>query len=516
MKIVISILILLLFVSPVSAWWNTDYANRREIQINNTLGSELTYYQVYINLTSNPINSTSLKIVNESSETIVPHWQETIVDNNCTELWFNATFLNANSWINETYYIYYNNLNASISSNGTNTFMFFDDFNNLNKWTVSGSPSVSNGVLTIPSGTGITSTIGFTEQIIIKADLKNSYGIVFGLSESTITVSSWAASEWFGNIYFRDADSLVYGLDIDGWGNNIYTIGTDGTAYHKFNAFYGIYLSYYKDDIYKGIGDVSATINIEYLSIMNYGNGGTTGYAKIIFVRKYTAIEPFLTYGAEETMFIPPIPTNLSYSRGFFWVNHTWDAGTGNVTDFYNVFHNGIWTNDSSNTYYNSGNIGDEGYSEILIYAYNNSGDGTLSDGYITQNISAPPYTPPPTPVNLNYTKGLYWVNHTWDAGSGVDTDSYNVSHNGTWANGSTNTYFNSGDVGRNGISTIIVYAYNGILSEGYITQTISTQQGIDYERKMSDNDIKSFYYPFMGIFFIFLLLGVVRYIASR
>ena len=49
---------------------------------------------------------------------------------------------------------------------------------------------------------------------------------------------------------------------------------------------------------------------------------------------------------------------------------------------------------------------------------------------------------------------------------------------------GAEYTYFNSGEVGRNGVSTIIVYAYNGILSEEYIIQTISTKPGIGYDQK--------------------------------
>ncbi|MCD4816712.1 MAG: right-handed parallel beta-helix repeat-containing protein, partial [Methanosarcinales archaeon] len=47
----------------------------------------------------------------------------------------------------------------------------------------------------------------------------------------------------------------------------------------------------------------------------------------------------------------------------------------------------------------------------------------------------------PPDPTNLANTTGSYWVNYTWSVGTSNVTDGYNVSLNGTWANGTTNTF---------------------------------------------------------------------------
>lgn len=66
----------------------------------------------------------------------------------------------------------------------------------------------------------------------------------------------------------------------------------------------------------------------------------------------------------------------------------------------------------------------------------------------------------PPSPINLANTTGTTWVNHTWSVGSGNITDSYNISQNETWTNGSALTYFNASIV-ANGWSNISVYAYN-------------------------------------------------------
>ena len=83
-------------------------------------------------------------------------------------------------------------------------------------------------------------------------------------------------------------------------------------------------------------------------------------------------------------------------------------------------------------------------------------------------------YTPP-SPVNLISTQGNFWINHSWEPGAGNDTDSYNVSVNGSWTNGTTSTYNNS-TVAAHGWSNISVYAYNssgtGTLNTTSVSET--------------------------------------------
>ncbi len=135
MGIVSVIVLLMANVVSVSGWWDNSWEKRREIMIDNTGGSELSYYQVFVNLTDNPINATSLRVVNENTGTVMPFWIEEIVDGNAIKLWFNASYIPANSWCNDTYYLYYDNPDASSVSNGTATFEFFDDFSgDLSKW----------------------------------------------------------------------------------------------------------------------------------------------------------------------------------------------------------------------------------------------------------------------------------------------------------------------------------------------------------------------------------------------
>ena len=157
----------------------------------------------------------------------------------------------------------------------------------------------------------------------------------------------------------------------------------------------------------------------------------------------------------------PPAPVSLANTTGNYWVNYTWSAGSGVVTDSYNVSLNGTWTNGTTATFLNT-SVGSGGWANITVWAYNASGNGNLSASGASDNVQAPTAadTTPPTPVSLANTTGNYWVNYTWSAGSGVVTDSYNVSLNGTWTNGTTATFLNT-SVGSGGWANITVWAYN-------------------------------------------------------
>jgi len=85
---------------------------------------------------------------------------------------------------------------------------------------------------------------------------------------------------------------------------------------------------------------------------------------------------------------IPPQPWNLQYSLGNYWVNHTWQAGTGVVTDDYNISINGLWHN-GTNSYYND-SAGASNWSDITVWAWNKSGSGNMSAFSVSQNIQVP------------------------------------------------------------------------------------------------------------------------------
>jgi len=88
-----------------------------------------------------------------------------------------------------------------------------------------------------------------------------------------------------------------------------------------------------------------------------------------------------------------PDPINLAYTTENNYVNYTWAAGMGVITDSYNVSVNNSWTNGSTNVYVNS-YVGPHGYSEIIVYAYNSSYNGVLSIGSLTANVTTSNHAP--------------------------------------------------------------------------------------------------------------------------
>ena len=119
------VLLVLGAIEPVSAAWT----KKAPIHINNTGGSALTDYQVMINITyDSDMNSnfSDIRVVNETSGETVPYWIENKSDSNWCKLWFNASYIPASSWCNDTYYLYYGNPSASSASDGYTTFEFFN------------------------------------------------------------------------------------------------------------------------------------------------------------------------------------------------------------------------------------------------------------------------------------------------------------------------------------------------------------------------------------------------------
>jgi hypothetical protein len=97
----------------------------------------------------------------------------------------------------------------------------------------------------------------------------------------------------------------------------------------------------------------------------------------------------------------------------------------------------------------------------ITVWSWNNTYGG-LSEGSVYDSVYVNYHPTAPTPENLQHTTAMTHVTFTWDAGSGDVTDSYNVSENGVWNNGtSSNTSTITFGAYGYGTASIIVYAYN-------------------------------------------------------
>ena len=94
------------------------------------------------------------------------------------------------------------------------------------------------------------------------------------------------------------------------------------------------------------------------------------------------------------------------------------------------------------------------GYTNTTTYTID------TAEGSNTMNITlgiAPQEVQPPT--NLQHTTGNFWIHWTWT--TGANTDSFNVSINGVWHNGTTSSSYNDDPMAAHGWSNISVAGYN-------------------------------------------------------
>jgi len=174
--------------------------------------------------------------------------------------------------------------------------------------------------------------------------------------------------------------------------------------------------------------------------------------------------------------YIPEVPGNLHTSQGNFWINYSWEPGIGNKTDSYNVSIKSLWTNGTTSAYNNTPVL-PHGWSNITVWAYNNSGSGSLSSTPAYRNTRLANNPPVQTLIgNKTITAGdiLSFNVQATDADSDPITYGSNASH-GTlnvstgaysWTTtgldvGTYTWYFNSSD------------NYGGVASET-ITATVN------------------------------------------
>ena len=325
-------------------WWNTSWGNKREIKINNTGGSALTYYQVNVNLTSTPINSTSLRVVNETADATVPHWQETISSGNCTDLWFNATSIPASAWLNGTYCVYYGNAGAANDWDGDATFIKYDGFED--------GDTTDAGDLFVTASNYASSVQAHVGTYSAKFP-SASPSLAISQSMGSLSFDSAIIMDW---IYISSTSGRIYTCGItDSSGTNQYnTCGPaykfDGGTIYNYNGAAWVstgvtyttgwrkieirWKSASKFDLRLDDGSWASdldtykdnSINIDKLMesvAVASGNEYTDDYC----IRKYAAPEPSVTIGSEESTI-----TIESYAPATPLDKNAGDSQTFNVT----------------------------------------------------------------------------------------------------------------------------------------------------------------------------------------
>jgi hypothetical protein len=294
-----------------------------------------------------------------------------------------------------TVYLQYGNPNASTTSNGFNTFLFFDDFEDKNwidRWELimyNGTVTENDGVLTLETADGnrendvaLRSRSNFTGQTVELMSLlehtrhwdRGGYLEVFivGTSDSFLASRPWEAD--YNQIRAQEkyqgsyAYSRITGLILAK--NHLHQLTFQGTDT-------GIYIEYYdiESDIHHIVShtysqgftwDSQDSYNIELWN--NHWGGGSGGDGNQtdkyywLAVRKYVSSEP--AHGGWDVQ--PELP-------------RTFDSGWINITDragqFFDITHN-----------LNS--------TDIIVDL---TGKATMNSGAHQKNLGGEGYTPPDT-----------------------------------------------------------------------------------------------------------------------
>ncbi|MFA6028047.1 MAG: DUF2341 domain-containing protein [Patescibacteria group bacterium] len=107
-----------------------NYTKRKEITVTNATASELTNYQVKLDVLYDAdmqADFDDLRFTTSNGTTEIDYWLESKTDSSRAVVWVEVPTISASS--SATIYMYYGNATVSSGSSGDNTFIFFDDFN---------------------------------------------------------------------------------------------------------------------------------------------------------------------------------------------------------------------------------------------------------------------------------------------------------------------------------------------------------------------------------------------------
>jgi hypothetical protein len=506
------ILIILLFAFPVSAWWNGSYV-KEPVFINNTGNvTSLVNYPVKLNVTYNSANMdynfTSVHVINETSGLEVSYWKESQVNGSSAIIYFNATVAGS-SWSNSTYALYHRNVVEQTVSdrtlmeknNGTDSNGYWNNalWHNI-------STGTASSAVNLPLGRFIAK--GNQAHVTISANISANdgtrtvslgYSVNGGIIKSIGSVASWN----YGyvkvtDVYLNDMDYVDLQAKTDsggGWYNMgnvtvrqvvfpepISQLGATQSSVSTYIPPRPLYngtscgnffcnITWSKDsslgtNVTDGFNVTINQSNASYIlatSATNYSlnislkprdkfnvtiqSWNNTGMrSNTLAINNATIINNPVTISNISASYSIPAGATLSIYTTSLDLDGDTPAFSTNATKGSINSGTGVFT-------YNSV-LGDVG-----AYAWNitgNDGYGSTSTKNFTVTVNS---TVPGQPLDIAATTGNFWVNTTWNVS--INTDSFNISMNGTWMNGTTSTFMNSTNITPHAWHNMSVYGYN-------------------------------------------------------
>jgi hypothetical protein len=326
-------------MKPQSAWL-AGWTYRKSVTLSRASGA-VSNYQMKILLgessgaTGEDVDCDSkcatdfddIRFTTSDGATLLDYWIESIsgaTPNQLATIWVEFGSIGTGA---TTFYMYYGNAGAAAYSSGTNTFSFFDHFDDASYDTVLWTKTEAKNLTVSESGTALTvggtinanggftdcysrSDTTFTANMAVGTRLKltgagSGYGGELRLQKDTSNNSFVGPRLWttpslnYLMEYKSSDDATYYELD-----------ATDlDSAYHTYGIAWDRStgaMKYYKDGVYKGTDTVaglaSVTTYIELSCIARVSTDNTTAMFDWVYVRNYEVTEPaWGAWGAQET-----------------------------------------------------------------------------------------------------------------------------------------------------------------------------------------------------------------------
>ncbi len=120
-----------------SDWYSTSWTRRCTANITNNTGSTLSDYQVKLTLSYDSDmqdDFADIRFIDNNGTTLLPYWMQSYITSTSAIFWIKVPSIPSGI---KTIYVYYGNPAAASTSDGRNTFEFFDDFSaGLDQWTI--------------------------------------------------------------------------------------------------------------------------------------------------------------------------------------------------------------------------------------------------------------------------------------------------------------------------------------------------------------------------------------------
>ncbi len=419
-----------------SGWWNDSWLYRKSFHINNTkVRSELTDYAVQLNLDASNFDFSHANTNGEDLRFVLP-------DGQSLEYWiesYDAVGEKARVWIKIPtlpssteimIFMYFGNSSATVTSNGTNVFPFFDDFedNDISDWT---QYSATPGAITVTGG-----DVHITEQQDNNAYIRRSYtGPMNNIAVEAVVryIQNNIGESYHPHVGFYDnpANYVSAGPVRYSFGNlptnylrqwaNLKAYDDPGTDYGAneditimVNTAQNYYLTQTKRNEETAWGaqstqtyDTSALASplvqlgkYAYDILVDSYTGGTGEHAwRSVRVRNFVYFEPLVLLGSEENNALPSTPTDL-------YINTLINGAATSAADPMAFTDNAlavsaVYNNDNTSelaTHYDIEVASDPAFTTIIRQSLFQPLTTALNDGVRSEDIALPtdlPYNSP-------------------------------------------------------------------------------------------------------------------------